>query len=378
MLLPHYKEQGKPFMLLYWSSDPDGTQHSQRDSLNELMPGINGPTSLAAIKVADDDLAAIMATLKELGLDASTNIFVTADHGFSTISKQSKTSPSAKHQLRDDSGRAAAARLPGDRSRRGARPAAARAVGDKVPAIDYKAGKHPRRASAILGNDPAKPEIVVAVNGGNDLIYFPQGNGKELAPKVVKALLAQDYTSGVFVHDDLGAHSRHAAAECRRPERRRAYADAVDRGELPLRDDRLRPAAVLRRHRHRRHAACRARAITAASAAPTRRISWRRSARRSRRASSTRRRSAMPTSRRRWRRSIGVTLAPVGKLRGRVISEALVGGAPVTVERKDIVSPPGDGGLRTIVNLQYVGSTPYFDAAGFPGRTVGLRVPEPK
>jgi hypothetical protein len=76
--------------------------------------------------------------------------------------------------------------------------------------------------------------------------------------------------------------------------------------------------------------------------------------------------------------TIGVTLAPVGALRGRVISEALVGGAPVTVERKDIVSPPGDGGLRTIVNLQYVGATPYFDAAGFAGRTVGLRMPELK
>ena len=60
VLLPHFKEQKKPFMLLYWSSDPDGTQHSQRDSINELTPGINGPTSLAAIKVADDDLAAIM------------------------------------------------------------------------------------------------------------------------------------------------------------------------------------------------------------------------------------------------------------------------------------------------------------------------------
>ena len=84
------------------------------------------------------------------------------------------------------------------------------------------------------------------MNGGNDLIYFPQGNGKELAPKVVKALLAQDYTVGrVRARRSRGA-SRHAADECRRPERRRAYADAVDRGELPLRDDRLRPAAVLR------------------------------------------------------------------------------------------------------------------------------------
>jgi len=39
------------------------------------------------------------------------------------------------------------------------------------------------------------------------------------------------------------------------------------------------------------------------------------------------------------------------------------------------VSPPGDGDLRTIVNMQFVGKTRYFDAAGFPGRTVGLREP---
>src|SRR5439155_24027718 len=72
---------------------------------------------------------------------------------------------------------------------------------------------------------------------------------------------------------------------------------------------------------------------------------------------------------------IGVTLEPVGKLRGRVISEALEGGEPVQFQRKDIVSTPGEGGLRTIVNLQYVGSTPYFTAAGFAGRTLGLTVP---
>ena len=143
------RQQGKPFMLLYWSSDPDGTQHSQLDSLNELVPGINGPTSLAAIKVADDDLAAIMATLKELGLDASTNIFVTADHGFSTISKQSKTSPAAKRTYEQDPGGPAAARLPGDRSRRGARPAAARAVRQRP-----RHRLQGRQASAPFERDP--------------------------------------------------------------------------------------------------------------------------------------------------------------------------------------------------------------------------------
>jgi len=44
-------------VLVYWSRDPDGTQHGQGDSLNELTPGINGPTSRAAIRNADDNLS---------------------------------------------------------------------------------------------------------------------------------------------------------------------------------------------------------------------------------------------------------------------------------------------------------------------------------
>jgi hypothetical protein len=35
-------------------------------------------------------------------------------------------------------------------------------------------------------------------------------------------------------------------------------------------------------------------------------------------------------------------------------------------------STPGANGLRTILAYQRVGKTMYFDAAGFPGRTVGL------
>ena len=46
-LLPLFKERNKPFLLVYWSRDPDGTQHNQGDSLGRLVPGINGPTSLA-------------------------------------------------------------------------------------------------------------------------------------------------------------------------------------------------------------------------------------------------------------------------------------------------------------------------------------------
>ena len=53
---------------------------------------------------------------------------------------------------------------------------------------------------------------------------------------MVKALLAQDYTSGIFVRDDLGAIAGTLPHEQDRPEGRRAHPDARDRGELPLRN----------------------------------------------------------------------------------------------------------------------------------------------
>jgi len=72
---------------------------------------------------------------------------------------------------------------------------------------------------------------------------------------------------------------------------------------------------------------------------------------------------------------IGLPFPAMGKLTGRVITEALKGGEPVVFTRRDIVSAPSSQGLRTILNLQYVGETPYFDAGGFAGRTLGLQVP---
>ena len=101
VILPLFKERDKPFALVYWSRDPDGTQHYQGDSLNALVPGINGPTSLAAIRNADDNLARLRAALSELGLLDSTDIIVVADHGFSTISKASQTSSTVKTKFSD-------------------------------------------------------------------------------------------------------------------------------------------------------------------------------------------------------------------------------------------------------------------------------------
>jgi hypothetical protein len=66
-VLPLFKERGKPFAVVFWSRDPDGTQHNQGDSLLRLLPGINGPTSLSAIRNADDDLAKLLDALRQRG-----------------------------------------------------------------------------------------------------------------------------------------------------------------------------------------------------------------------------------------------------------------------------------------------------------------------
>src|SRR5579864_2652978 len=57
VVLPMFKARNKPFVLVFWSRDPDGSQHNNGDSLNAVTPGINGPTSLAGIKNADNNLA---------------------------------------------------------------------------------------------------------------------------------------------------------------------------------------------------------------------------------------------------------------------------------------------------------------------------------
>jgi hypothetical protein len=63
-----------------------------------------------------------------------------------------------------------------------------------------------------------------------------------------------------------------------------------------------------------------------------------------------------------------------GKLIGRVLSEALPGGALPDVSSRVVASEPAANGLVTVLDMQQVGQTRYFDVAGFPGRTVGLSV----
>ncbi len=70
-----WKDDVPKFSLL-WLSEPDLSQH-------ETAPG--SPTSLAAIKSSDDNLAKVIAALKAKNALASTDLFVVSDHGFSTV-----------------------------------------------------------------------------------------------------------------------------------------------------------------------------------------------------------------------------------------------------------------------------------------------------
>ena len=206
-ILPLFNDRSKPFVIVYWSRDPDGTQHNQGDSLNSLTPGINGPTSRAAVRNADNNLAQIMAALKSQGLDKTTDIFVTADHGFQTISKQSGTSY------------ATSLSYPGVNP--GFLPVGFLAIdianGLNLPLYDPDqnnqqvtsgSGTIPRPANgnALIGNDSNNPDVVIAANGGSDLVYLPgEGDKSALAQKVVDVLLQQDYVSGLFVDEALGS-----------------------------------------------------------------------------------------------------------------------------------------------------------------------------
>jgi len=199
-LLPMFKQRGKPFLLVFWSRDPDVSQHGQKDGSERLVPGINGPSSLAAIRNADDTLARLLAALKEQGLDGTTDVILTSDHGFSTISKESATSYAATQTYKDVT--------PGLLPSGFVAIDLAHDLGLKLyDPNDNNAplgpGRIQSKPGALLGDDPEKPQAIVVGNGGSDLIYLPNKD-KAFAAKIVAALSRQDYTSGVFVDDTLG------------------------------------------------------------------------------------------------------------------------------------------------------------------------------
>ena len=57
----------------------------------------------------------------------------------------------------------------------------------------------------MIAKDPSAPEVIIASNGGSDLLYLPDAatgsQMHQLGLSVVEALMAEDYVSGVFVDE---------------------------------------------------------------------------------------------------------------------------------------------------------------------------------
>jgi arylsulfatase A-like enzyme len=369
VVLPRFKQANKPFFMVYWSRDPDGSQHNGGDSLNQLTPGINGPTSLAGIRNASDNLQKLRLALRRLGLERTTNIVVVADHGFSTVYKQSRTSPSARISFRGVTpGFLPVGFLAVDLSDALHEPLwNARGQG-----VDLNAGRGPGGA-AMLGSDPKAPKVVVAANGGADMIWLPGADARALAPRIVQALIRQDYVTAIFVDDALGpvpgtlplstmhlvgsartprpailVSFRSFALGCRKPEL--CTASVADtslqqgqgiHGSLSRADTHNFMAAIGPDFKRRFDDPA---PVGNADIAPT------------------------------LAKLLRLTPQPRGKLRGRVLEEALVGGEVPAYSALTLRSASAPGGFMTILNLQRVADATYFDAAGAPGRgAVGLK-----
>jgi predicted AlkP superfamily pyrophosphatase or phosphodiesterase len=371
VVLPALKAKGAPFVMVFWSRDPDGTQHNQGDSLNAVTPGINGPTSLAAIKNADDDLKRLRDAVRALGLEKTTDLIVAADHGFSTISKQSATSPAAHFSYPDvPANFVPPGFLAIDIAQALGLPLSDPDDNDRSVHPDLEQ-RHSSRGSGLIGYDTSHPDVVIAANGGSDLVYFPQPNAAQLVPKVLDLLMHQDYVSGLFVDDRLGTfpgtlplssinfvgaalppmpavvvNFRSYDTGCSLPER-----CAVEVADYALQQGQGMHGSFSRADTQNFMAAYGPdfkRGYADPAPVSNADIGWT------------------------IAKILGLPLVPKGKLIGRAMSEAMTGGTLPAFSRDERRSAPGPDGLQTVIRTERVGTTTYFDAGGFPGRTVGL------
>ena len=413
------------FVVVYWSRDPDGTQHNEADGPG-LVPGINGPTVKLAFENVDNNLKQLLEYLRGTAdpalpgkkLIETTDIFITSDHGFSAVSRGAmdmRGTMCETFATRQRYADTAAGLLPPgfvaiDLAHDLGLPMydadKANAAGAGNGLIQYKALKlegaggagnwaeHPG-GSALLGGtgaydkDGFNASLVVVANGGADLIYVPAQRarnntrpepGAALMRKVVASLVTKPYVSGVFVD----------------AERFGAIPGALSLADINLRGAARTPvpAAVVN---FRTFAADPANpTMTGIEIADT-------SERQGQGMHGTFGRQDTYNCMIAWgpdfkagftdtdpvsnadiaqtlSRILGLNLAETarGTLRGRVMAEALAGGpAPrgAKVLRKS--SEAADNGIVTVLEYQmYVDESgrafEYFDAAGFPGASVGV------
>jgi hypothetical protein len=212
--------------------------------------------------------------------------------------------------------------------------------------------------------------VVVAANGGSDLIYLPDGD-KVLAKRIVDFLLTQDYVSGLFVDTKLGK-----------------FAGSLSLDDIALEGSAITPHPAIAVNFRSFDTVCGEPVRCTVEIADTvlqqgqgmhgsfsRADTWNFMAMQGPDFKSGFVDPA-PASNADLGRTIaqlmGLDVQDNGTLVGRVLGETLPNGAVPDVSSRVVTSEPAPNGLVTVLNMQLVGSTRYFDAAGFPGRTVGL------
>lgn len=210
----------------------------------------------------------------------------------------------------------------------------------------------------------------MATNGGSDLLYLPNRD-KKLAQRTIRALLEQDYVSGLFVDDRFGRFpgtlpmsqvGLKGSAVTPSPSIVVNFRSYVEGCDVPTNCSVEVADTVLRQGQGMHGSFGRGDTLNfMAAIGPDFKAGYT---------------DPLPVS----NADVGMTIARLlglrpagaGGLTGRVMSEALPNGFIPRAADGTIVSQPAANGLRTVLKFQRVLSQRYFDAAGFPGRTVGL------
>jgi arylsulfatase A-like enzyme len=138
-------EAGRPALIVLWQHNPDLTQH---------LAGLGTMQALEALSGADINLGRVRAALDSNGISDRTDVIVVSDHGFATVRMT----------------------------------------------IDL----HALLASAGLKKDLDSDDVVVARNGGSDLVYlsktaFPTENARrDELQKIVNFAEAQEWCGPIF------------------------------------------------------------------------------------------------------------------------------------------------------------------------------------
>jgi arylsulfatase A-like enzyme len=393
VVLPRFVRAGRPFVLVFWSRDPDGTQHNQGDSLNQLRPGINGPTSKAAIANADANLRQLLDFVAEdPALQAATDVFVTSDHGFATISR---------HEI-DAAGHATASYSSGftylgsdgkPETPPGWLPPGFLAIDlahalalplfdpdtqitvdgsqryapvDPTKPATGESRQHPVAGDGLIGGtgalrDPVDSKVIVTASGGSDLIYVSR-HDRVTARRIVEFLVHQDYVGALFVDPALGqipgtlpltAVGLEGSSRMPRPAIVVGFKtfllepgnllSAVQVSDTPLQEGQGMHGGFGRDSTFNNMAAVGPdfkQGFTDSLPASNADI--------------------VPTV----AHILGLRLPRAGKLRGRVLAEALLDGADsAPVRREFTISPRTTSGLTTVLLYQELEGRRYFDTA---------------